>query len=289
MRALYLSFVALSLILPLLVSAADCPPNYAALDQAENLGRRYADLGDRIHGELTENFYDLQKNSTPEFAAAWNRGHIEGLRALPMKQRNPKKIVGLTDDQIGSLLWRVRNHPLSASNSTLRPIYDCRGVGIGFCFGRAMVAQMEALNMGVAKESVRKIWAVGPMKTSEGEWQHHVATMVRTAKGDWVVLDPLDRRALSISDWLASVERNYPSPNMQLFSSPASRFSPYDARPILPSSARDKFYNNYFQDMLKRSREDARKLVRQKKGVEECATAKSSWWSCFKENIGIYN
>jgi hypothetical protein len=268
--------------------ADTCPANFAELESVESLGRRYADLDDRIQNAFGGNLYRLQKNSSPEFANEWNRGLIQGLREIPMVVRNPKRIIGLNDEQLAGLFWRVKNHPLSAPNTTLTKKYDRQKRGLGFCFGRAMVAHREALKMGVAKESIRKIWAVGPMKTADGYWQHHVATMVRNLKGEWYVLDPLDRRAMPVADWLESVRHSFPSPNLQLFSTNPARFSPEDARSILPGTTKSKYFNGYFQDMLEQSRAEVKAVLDQRRGIDSCPAEKSSLWGCMKETLGIF-
>lgn len=269
--------------------ANNCEVDFARIEGTSELGRRYADLGDEIQRAFAGNLYDFQAQTSPEFTAEWNRGLLQGLRELPFAQRNPKRMSGLTDQQLGRLFWSVKNHPLAAPKHTLSKKYDRENRGIGFCFGKAELARRNALVMGLAKESMRKVWAVGPMKTADGMWQHHVALAVRAQSGEWFAIDPLDRRALPLADWFESVKRNYPSPNLQLFATDAKRFSPYDQRAILPITARSPGYNGYFEDLLKWSREDARAIRNQKRGIETCAREKKSAWTCLKETFGIFD
>ncbi len=133
--------------------------------------------------------------------------------------------------------------------------YDTKGT-IGFCFGRATIAHMEAIARNIHPDSVKKIWIAGDMK----EWGHHVATMIFTDKG-WMVLDTNIGKPVTVDFWL-----NYYKPfknpkadkEVMAFITQAGRFGPYDTRAYnavdlfnTNSAEYDKakdYFNGYFHD-----------------------------------------
>lgn len=70
------------------------------------------------------------------------------------------------------------------------------GRGVGFCFGRALVAHNHALIRNVHPASIRKIWVVGNM----GFWGHHVATIVKS-KNSWVAIDDFTG-IMTVENWI---------------------------------------------------------------------------------------
>ncbi len=125
--------------------------------------------------------------------------------------------------------------------------YERPGQSIGFCFGRATIAHMEALRMGVHPEAIRKIWVIGDM----GHWGHHVATMVKTENG-WKVLDNVTG-FVSPEDWMTQMKAQTRGDKpLMFFSSNAERFGPasnagYDPTDLFGSGS-DDYYNSFFRD-----------------------------------------
>lgn len=104
--------------------------------------------------------------------------------------------------------------------------YDTKGT-IGFCFGRATIAHMEAIAREVHPDNVKKIWIAGDM----GVWGHHVATMLYTEKG-WMVLDTNLGRIVSSDEWIKSyMGYKKGDKDIMVFATQAGRFGPYDNRP----------------------------------------------------------
>lgn len=131
--------------------------------------------------------------------------------------------------------------------------YDTKGT-IGFCFGRATIAHLEAINMGVHPDLVKKIWIVGDM----GIWGHHVATVVYSVDGPRV-LDTNQGRPYKLSDWFQIYTKQKKSDkDIMIFMTQAGRFGPEDARPYNPfdlfnTSSDDfdragDFFKGYFFD-----------------------------------------
>ena len=133
--------------------------------------------------------------------------------------------------------------------------YDTKGT-IGFCFGRATIAHMEAIARDIHPDSIKKIWIAGDMK----EWGHHVATIVYTEIG-WMVLDTNIGKPVVISAWLdyyKPFKNAKADKEVMAFVTQAGRFGPYDTRAYnaidlfnTNSSEYNKakdYFNGYFYD-----------------------------------------
>jgi hypothetical protein len=132
--------------------------------------------------------------------------------------------------------------------------YDTKQT-IGFCFGRATIAHMEAIVRNVHPDLVKKIWIAGDM----GVWGHHVATMVYT-KGGWMVLDTNIGHAIPVGSWIDRYmpQKQKGSKEIMAFVTQAGRFGPYDNRPynaidLFNTQSEDfnkaaDYFNGYFHD-----------------------------------------
>lgn len=142
-------------------------------------------------------------------------------------------------------------------NSTVHKNHDCydpKG-NIGFCFGRATIAHMEAIIRNVHPDAIRKIWIVGDMSI----WAHHVATMIKVKNG-WVVLDTNLGKVVTPNEWLSTF-MPYKSKNakeIMTFVTQAGRFGPYDTKSYnaldlfntdsLNYNKAQDYYRGYFHD-----------------------------------------
>lgn len=131
--------------------------------------------------------------------------------------------------------------------------YDTKGT-IGFCFGRATIAHMEAIVRDVHPDMVKKIWIAGDM----GVWGHHVATMIYTQKG-WLVLDTNLGRKIPVNEWIDYyLKSKKGNKDIMVFLTQAGRFGPYDNRPynavdLFNTQSEDfnkaaDYFNGYFHD-----------------------------------------
>lgn len=131
--------------------------------------------------------------------------------------------------------------------------YDTKGT-IGFCFGRATIAHMEAISRDVHPDLVKKVWIAGDM----GVWGHHVATLVYTKKG-WMVLDTNQGRPYTFRNWLNSyLPMKKGKKDIMAFVTQAGRFGPEDGRPYNPVdlfnthsddfNRAEDFFKGYFFD-----------------------------------------
>lgn len=130
--------------------------------------------------------------------------------------------------------------------------YDPNGQ-LGFCFGRAMYLHLDLLQRGVDKGSIFKAFVIGPMKYENIDWQFHVATVVRSTEGGWIVIDPEYRQVLSLEEWFKKNASLSTDKKLRLYVTEAKKFgasAPAYTEPAL----QDPWYNGYFKDMLARIR-----------------------------------
>lgn len=134
------------------------------------------------------------------------------------------------------------------------PKYDPQS-NWGYCFGRAAWAYMELLRRGVAKGSIKKIFAVGPMAAWGMQWQFHVATIVRS-KGGWVVIDTVPGKPLKVEKWMDYFAKQNSDKTLMFFVSEPSRVNPLSNSRFNARHFRNDFtapeYRAYFQDMVVR-------------------------------------
>jgi hypothetical protein len=132
--------------------------------------------------------------------------------------------------------------------------YDPNNQGIGFCFGRAMFINLELAQRGFDRDSIKKAFVVGPMKTSDGNsWGWHVTTIAQSKDENgneiWLALDPITG-AINVKDWYQDMLDNYSTnKKLKFFITEAGKFGPvggkYDQEHI-----KMDFYNSYFTDMM---------------------------------------
>ncbi len=110
--------------------------------------------------------------------------------------------------------------------------------------------------MGIAKESIRKVWLVGPMSSGTTAWQFHVAVVVRATNGKWMVVDNYWGRLLEIKDWAESFyPQNKSYKNLRVYVTSPAKFSvslqKYSRLQMgLDMPATKDWYKNYFHDLM---------------------------------------
>lgn len=179
-----------------------------------------------------------------------NNETVKKLVKAPYKVKKiDGKIETITEDDADLIYQGMANSGVHKNHYC----YDPKGT-IGFCFGRATIAHMEAIARDIHPDLVKKIWIAGDM----GVWGHHVATMVYTGKG-WMVLDTNLGRKVDVETWIKTyMPYKKGNKDIMVFITQAGRFGPYDASPYNPynlfntasedfKKAQD-FYNGYFHD-----------------------------------------
>ena len=107
----------------------------------------------------------------------------------------PDALKELTKTQVNTLYTAMTRTHVVANQR------NYGGRGVGFCFGRALVAHNQALIRNVHPASIRKIWVVGNM----GFWGHHVATIVKV-KGTWLAVDNFTG-VMNVEQWIQRMKR----------------------------------------------------------------------------------
>ncbi|MCO5144270.1 MAG: protein-glutamine glutaminase family protein [Oligoflexia bacterium] len=186
----------------------------------------------------------------------WNRAVFSHLDRIPFRDRGLKKRKpGFTVKEQNELFQRTDQNPVSSICHVSK--YDPQG-NIGFCFGRATTVHIEALRMGIQKEMIKKIWAVGHMKNDIGDWQYHVATIVRDKVGNWVVIDPIFTNPKSVKEWASELEKMSADNQLQFFISEPGRFAPNHPGNYGKQEFSHPAYNNFFLDLMKQSQKDSK-------------------------------
>lgn len=80
---------------------------------------------------------------------------------------------------------------------------------VGYCFGRAMTAHLNARYMKLAESSIRKLFIIGDLRSGpDPEWRFHVTTLVKGTDGIWYAIDPIMTQGtpLPASEWIETVK-----------------------------------------------------------------------------------
>jgi hypothetical protein len=166
------------------------------------------------------------------------------------------------------VLGEARRHPVVSFYAYNK--YDPENLGIGFCFGRAMYTHLELLYRGFDRESVKKAFVIGPMKTGDGNrWAWHVSTIAQSwaidhstgeLKEVWLAIDPITQLQ-TLTEWYREMRKDFSTDGkLALFITEPGMFGPdsyYTQRAIS-----DPFYNDYFIDLFDKFEKDSRNRLR---------------------------
>ena len=209
--------------------------------------------------EARQNLYDLEfqrrldANFDPKLIHQQNRQVIKQIESLEGVGQNQNRVSALSTKELRKLFNYASNHPVAGLQALKK--YDPTGE-IGFCFGRALFLHLELLRRGVAKESIKKVFAVGEMLEVDPStqnaitWQFHVATAVLGKDGKWWVVDP-SYGLMELREWYRFMKAMAVNHRMSLFSTPLSKIGPsaweYNTQ---PGGLFDPYYRRYFQDLF---------------------------------------
>lgn len=191
---------------------------------------------------------------TPEQVVRENENTLAELHAYIPKQ-NTSRAQTVPIRWAKELLSVAYNHSVVGWNA--RETYKRDGVEIGFCFGRAMFMHLMLLKMGVQKDSIKKIWAVGPMQTSNGiTWGHHVSTIVYSREQGWVAVDTNHANPLPVKDWMAHYKAQNTDGKLKFYITEPEKFGIETVKYTrvnlgLGMNRESDWYQHYFVDMLK--------------------------------------
>ncbi len=189
-----------------------------------------------------------------------NERALGELNAYGTDRKVSGRLNAITTEQAKMVLNSIHRHPVVSDYEYDR--YNRPGVEIGFCFGRAAYVHLALLKMGVNKDSIKKIWAVGPMQTAEIAWDFHVATLVKSVDGSWLAIDSFVGRVMSVETWIKEIDKiSQPGHRNRYYFSNPKKFSvslgTYDRVQLgLDLNADQDWYRGYFADLMKWFRED---------------------------------
>ncbi len=215
---------------------------------------------EKAETSLNKSLFAIPRGSAKE-AVAKNEQVLEQLKNLPINVESKRKI-GLSDSEVQQLFREVYDHPVASLTKVSQ--YEKYQTGIGYCFGRATAAHIKALKDGVDKSSIRKVWALGSLKTGSSNWRYHVTTIVRNSKGEWIAIDPIFGRTMPVEEWYKSMKKFDATGNMRLFETEPKRFGPDGGGKYSPSALQSPFYAGYFTDLMKSFREEGSELAKLK-------------------------
>lgn len=217
---------------------------------AERLALQGNKLVDDILTRYTaENLIWDNISKTPGQAVAMNREVMAQMNALSLQSSKDGAKSGLKAKEAKALYEEVTRHPIARLMNVKK--YDPDSA-MGFCFGRAMTAHFEALRMGVAKESIRKVYVVGAMKALVGDivWQFHVATAIKGTDGGWWVIDPFFGKVVKLEKWYERMYSHDKNGTLRLYVSDANRLGATSGGHYDKSHLMMDFYNGYFKDLF---------------------------------------
>lgn len=189
-------------------------------------------------------------------------------RSLKTEQIQPgpgsKRRPGLSQEQIQALFKEVSENPHVQESGC----GSYRGSAhFGFCWGRAVAAHLKALHPSTRlhNQAVRKLWAVGDLRSGETRWRYHVTTIVRGTDGSWHAIDPNYAEPLSAEDWYYNMKDNFDvTKTMRIFATPATRNGAGSWDRYSKAEFTREEYKDFFADLMR--------------AVHQENTGHSGWW-----------
>jgi hypothetical protein len=204
--------------------------------------------------DLNEYYKSDTRNKSDIQIKAENKDLLSEIQAYVPPQ-NPRKVQAIPVSTAYDILNIVEKHPVVGRGARERYMRD--GVEIGYCFGRAMYIHLLLLKMGVQKESIRKIWSVGPTKTGNPNliWGHHVSIMVYTKEQGWMTIDTGERKPQQVSSWMFTYLDNSVDGRVKFYITKPEKFGIETVKynPVNLGFKLDRqsdWYHHYFVDML---------------------------------------
>jgi hypothetical protein len=205
---------------------------------------------EKAYGE--ESFIQIQRRLDEKIILQQNKNLRKILKEAPALKPSSTKATYVTKAEADDLYKAMVSNKVVMNDRC----YDTGG--IGFCFGRATVAHIEALLRGVHPSALKKVWVTGDM----GFWGHHVALVVK-GKKDWYVIDNVVGKVVTIDQWMDNfIPRKQAGAKEVMFHiTQAERFGPDHSRGYNPIdffnslykdgySKDNDFYNGFFHDFF---------------------------------------
>lgn len=237
---------------------------FAVLSKAQASGAACVQLFEpSVFRQKPDRLYDFYQQQiallSAEEVQSLNRSFVESVKDYTPPP-NTERAQTLDRVQAQKILDIVFNHPTIGFRAD--DIYSRPGEEMGFCFGRAMYMHLLALKIGVQKESIKKIWAVGPMQsdTPGVDWGYHVGLMVYSKEG-WIVLDPNLRHVYLVKDWVQKFSEKSIDGRIRFYATEPNKFGLYSGKYSryllgLDLNIEQDWFKHYFVDMINQSRSE---------------------------------
>lgn len=202
-------------------------------------------------------------------ASKFSKGELKKINKKKLQQleeyipeQGTERAGAVALSEIQPLLEVVEKHSVVSPENKGK--YQQEDVDIGYCFGRAAYLHLLMLKMGLAKQSIVKLWAVGPQANPSGDknWGFHVATATYVRGYGWMTIDTNSFKIQPIRHWIqGNLDRSVDG-KMQIYVTSAERFGlnvpKYDRLQMgLDITREQDWYRGYFKDMLQSVREDS--------------------------------
>jgi len=241
-------FVATLTLFTFSCGRADLPlPNPQAL--ADRAVAESPALEQKVDAKLFDLWEEETKSGDPALVEALNERTLNALENYPVAPGAAPFSPAQAQEAYSAL-----DNNLVTSNQTS---YEQPGTSIGYCFGRAMFVHLWALKHHYRKGQIRKLWAVGTMKTFSTNWAFHVATVVQdAATGEWRVIDSFLSAPIAPRAWFKVFQaQNKANQDLRLYVTSAEKFTPnlgkYNRVQLgLDLAANEDWYRHYFVDMM---------------------------------------
>ena len=203
-------------------------------------------------------YNEIQKleNSQIDSTDEIKKENLNAMKQLNTKSTKVfKRTEYITYNQAVELLEKLRNDPVATNSEKLTYDPDLK---YGYCFGRATSVWLNALDAGIDKDSIKKIFLVGSMKANGLDWQFHVATAIRSKdifSDRWLVIDSTFDRPVTIQEFFNFFKQFNSDGSLRLIVTEPQRLVPSSTEKFGPriykNIENDYLYNRYFQDLLR--------------------------------------
>ena len=179
------------------------------------------------------------------------------LNATPI-ETNTSRLAAVPMDKINKIYDDVAHNPVGSLESLDK--YDPARVE-GLCYGRAMIAHLQALQQGVAKSAIKKVWMVGKMNGPNIKWSYHVATAIRSSTGQWMVIDPFFGKVMTVEEWSQTLQKANGA-RARFYVTDPGRATLASSKTYTPGMLKDADGGvfNFFSDLLSQFRTDAKQI-----------------------------
>ena len=227
--------------------------------QANNTEPELAHWLPSLHHNLYDYADRLEQEGLdrPELIQNANRDALIQLRKVKSIAESKMRQF-ITRPEAELLLRQLKSDPVASPAGG--QVYDPDGK-LGFCFGRATWVWLQAMRMGVDKNSIKKLFLVGPMDADGRMWQFHVATAIRGrtsalegSKYVWYVIDSDFNHVKTADKFFEFFAKTSTDSKLRLFISDPQRLGASNTLKFGPVHYNNPYneigYNLFFRDML---------------------------------------